>query len=147
MTVRPNRQSGVTLVELILSMVIISIALVGIFSVVNLTTQHSADPLVQHQAVSIAEAYLEEILLKSYSPGPGNTRADFDDVDDYHNLVDDGVQDQNGTPIETLRQYTVSVAVVAAAALPGDVEAKQITVSVSGPGVEAIRLVGYKADY
>lgn len=147
MTVRPNRQSGVTLVELILSMVIISIALVGIFSVVNLTTQHSADPLVQHQAVSIAEAYLEEILLKSYNPGPGDTRADFDDVDDYHNLVDDGVQDQNGAPIEALRQYTVSVTVVAAAALPGDVEAKQITVSVSGPGVEAIRLLGYKANY
>lgn len=147
MTARPKAHSGVTLVELILSMVIISIALVGILSVINLTVSHSADPVVQHQAVSIAEAYLEEILLQEYSGGVSANRADFDDVDDYHNLTDNGVHDQLGAAVAELSHYTVTVSVAPPAGLAGGVNAKQITVSVSGPGVANLSLVGYKADY
>ncbi|QPK65001.1 prepilin-type N-terminal cleavage/methylation domain-containing protein [Methylomonas sp. LL1] len=147
MTARLNRQAGVTLVELILSMVIISVALVGILSVMNLTVSHSADPVVQHQAVAIAESYLEEILLQHYSGGASSGRADFDDIDDYNNLLDNGVHDQNGTAIAGLSQYTISVSVSAPIAQEGGVNAKQISVSVSGPGVSGLTLVGYRADY
>jgi len=147
MTVRRNRQGGVTLVELILSMVIISIALVGIFSVINLTVSHSADPLVQHQAVAIAESYLEEILLQNYAGGASGSRADFDDVDDYNNLTDNGARDQTGTAVAELSHYTITVSVAAPASLAGGVNAKQITVNVSGPGVASLSLVGYRADY
>lgn len=147
MTARLNRQAGVTLVELILSMVIISVALVGILSVMNLTVSHGADPVVQHQAVAIAESYLEEILLQHYSGGASSGRADFDDIDDYNNLLDNGVHDQNGTAIAGLSQYTISVSVSAPIAQTGGVSAKQISVSVSGPGVSGLTLVGYKADY
>lgn len=147
MTARLNRQAGVTLVELILSMVIISVALVGILSVMNLTVSHSADPVVQHQAVAIAESYLEEILLQHYSGGASSGRADFDDIDDYNNLLDNGVHDQNGTAIAGLSQYTISVSVSAPIAQTGGVNAKQISVSLSGPGVSGLTLVGYRADY
>lgn len=142
-----KQQRGVTLVELVISMVIISIALVGIFSVINLTVSHSADPLVQQQAVAIAESYLEEVLLQAYSGGSSSLRSDFDDVDDYNGLSDNGVHDQHGTAIAGLSQYNVSVAVSAAMALSGGVTAKMVTVSVSGPGVSNLSLVGYKADY
>lgn len=147
MTARRNRQGGVTLVELILSMVIISIALAGIFSVINLTVSHSADPLVQHQAVAIAESYLEEILPRNYAGAASGSRADFDDVDDYNNLTDNGVHDQNGATVAGLAQYTVTVSVAAPATLADGVNAKKITVSVSGPGVAGLSLIGYKADY
>lgn len=70
-----QQQTGVTLIELILSMLIISIALLGVLSVINLTVSHSADPVVQHQAVAIAESYLEEILLQGYSGGSSSARA------------------------------------------------------------------------
>jgi len=87
MTVRHNKEAGVTLIELIISMVIISIALTGILTVMNLTVSHSADPVIQHQAVAIAESYLEEILLQSYAdPDAADgeaSRSLFDDVDDY----------------------------------------------------------------
>jgi len=43
-----HRQAGITLVELIISIVVISIALVGIFLVINLTTTTSANPVVQY---------------------------------------------------------------------------------------------------
>jgi MSHA pilin protein MshD len=147
MTARLKVQLGVTLIELILSMLIISIALVGIMSVVNFTVSRSADPVVQQQAVTIAESYLEEILLQNYSGGASSQRSDFDDVDDYQNLSDNGAHDQLGNAIDGLSQNTVSVAVATPMALAGGVNAKQITVSVSGPGISNLSLVGYKAEY
>lgn len=147
MTVRPSRQTGTTLVELVLSMLIVSIALVGIFSVINLTVSHSADPVVQHQAIAIAESYLEEILLQAYSGGASSDRANFDDVDDYNGLTDIGAHDQQGNAIPGLTQYTVGVSVSAPTVLTGGVNAKQVTITVSGPGVSGLSLVGYKANY
>lgn len=147
MTAPPDNQLGLTLVELILSMVIISIALVGIFSVMNLTIKHSADPMVQHQAVAIAESYLEEILLQAYSGGSSIQRADYDDVDDYHGLSDTGVHDQNGNSITGLSQYTITVSVSAPVTLTDGVNAKKITVTVADPNSTSINLVGYKTDY
>jgi MSHA pilin protein MshD len=144
-----SRQTGVTLIELIISMVVISISVVGIFSVMNLTVKHSADPLTENQAVAIAESYMEEILLQNYScSGTTQTvRANFNCVDDYNNLVNTGVQNQLGAAISGLSQYTVSVTVSAATTLTGSVSAKQITVSVTGPGMSNLSLVGYRAQY
>ncbi len=128
-------------------MVIISVAMAGILLVINYTTSRSADPVVQHQAVAIAESYLEEILLQAYSGGSSSARADYDDVDDYNGLSDNGAHDQQGNAVAGLTQYTVTVAVSAATALTGGVNAKQITVTVNGPGVSNLSLVGYRASY
>jgi len=143
-------QVGVTLVELILSMVIISIALTGVFTVMNLTVRHSADPIIQHQAVSIAESYLEEILLQSYvNPTGGYTgvdRSQFDDVDDYNGLSDTGVQDSLGNSVAILANYNVSVLVSTPVTLTDGILAKKITVSVSGIG-NTLKLIGYRVNY
>lgn len=147
MTARRKYQQGVTLVELILSMVIISIALIGILSVMNLTVAHSADPVVQHQAVAIAESYLEEILLQAYPHSASTNRADFDDVSDYNYLADTLVRDQQGNQISDLAQYRVSVTVSDPMTLTDGVKAKKISVNVSGPGVTSLTLTGYKAEY
>jgi MSHA pilin protein MshD len=142
-------QTGVTLVELILSMVIISIALTGIFSVINLTVSHSADPIVEHQALAIAESYLEEILLQAFTDPngteAGETRASYDDVSDYSGLSHADVQNQQGGPVSLLSAYKVSVAVVDQTVV--GLAAKEITVTVSGPGVSGLALVGYKFNY
>ena len=152
-TVRINShlQSGVTLVELILSMVIISIALTGVLTVMNQTVSHSADPMIQHQAMAIAESYLEEILVQAYDNNPtagysGTDRSQFDDVDDYNGLSDTGVHDHLGNVVATLAIYNVSVLVSNPITLTGGVLAKKVTVSVSGAGT-SLNLVGYRADY
>jgi MSHA pilin protein MshD len=151
MTVRLSCQEGVTLIELILSMVIISIALVGMFSVINLTVGHSADPVVNFQAIAIAESYMDEILLQSYNDpngtSTGETRASFDDVSDYNGLNDVGVHNQQGALISNLSRYTVAVVVSAPVALTGGVSAKEVTITVSGQGLPGLSLVGYKTDY
>lgn len=115
-------QHGVTLVELLLSIVIVAIAASAVLAALSATTGSSADPMVRRQATSIAEAYLEEILLKPFADPDGvdaeAVRVDFDDVDDYDGLTDAGARDQFGNPIATLGDYTVSVTVSSSAALP-----------------------------
>lgn len=56
-----SRARGLTLIELIVFIVIVSVALVGILSVLNMTVFRSADPMVRKQLLSIAESLLEEV--------------------------------------------------------------------------------------
>lgn len=56
-----RRESGLSLIELVMFIVIVSIAVTGVLMLMNLNTRHSVDPLLQKQAVAIAEALLEEV--------------------------------------------------------------------------------------
>jgi MSHA pilin protein MshD len=60
-------QRGISLIELIMFIVIVSTALAGILSVMNVTTRASADPLVHKQALAIAESLLEEVELMPFT--------------------------------------------------------------------------------
>lgn len=62
-----HKQRGVSLVELIMFIVIVSVALAGILLVMNKTTQGSADPIVHKQALAIAESLLEEVELMPFT--------------------------------------------------------------------------------
>ncbi len=61
------RCRGISLVELVVFIAIISTALAGILGVMSFTTRASADPLAQKQALAIAEAYLEEALAMPFT--------------------------------------------------------------------------------
>jgi MSHA pilin protein MshD len=63
----PRTQAGISLIELVMFMVIISVGLAGILSVMNVTTRASADPLLRKQAAAIAESLLEEIELHPFT--------------------------------------------------------------------------------
>lgn len=151
------RCAGATLVELVVSIVVISIGLAGVLLVMNRNVSSSGDPMVQHQAIAIAEAYLEEILAKEFTdpdggetggPEAGETRATYDDVNDYNGLVDTGARDQNNNAIAGLGGYTVSVSVVNQAwnGIPV-ADALLATVTVTGPGGVSITLSGYRTRY
>ena len=66
MCTRP-RQLGISLIELIMFIVIVSVAVAGILLVLNVTTKSSADPLVHKQALAIAESLLEEVELMPFT--------------------------------------------------------------------------------
>lgn len=130
-------QRGASLMELVLSIVIIGLALAGIIVVINRNVLSSADPMVQDQAVAIAEAYLDEILLKNFcdpgstctagTPFPGATcnlcpaaeldglgnrdRPNLDNVCDYNGVNDAGARDQTGALIAALAAYNVQATV------------------------------------
>jgi MSHA pilin protein MshD len=143
--------TGVTLVELLIAIVVVGIAASGVLLVMSYTTGHSADPMIQHQAVAIAEAYLEEALLQPYDDPDGVAvveadRSLFDDLDDY-NFVEVGARQQSSPAvlIPGLEAYTVTVAVTAE--VLNSVAAKRITVTVTNPGGVGLTLTGYRTDY
>ena len=137
-----GRETGTTLIELVVSIVIMSTVVTALMMVVARTSGSSADPLLRVQAIAIAESYMEEILAQSLldpsgsdSGGAeaGETRPVFDDVTDYNGLSDtSGALDQAGNPITGLEGYNVSVAVTDTP-LNGD-PAKLIEVVVSFDG-------------
>lgn len=60
-------QRGTSLIELIMFIVIVSVALAGILLVMNTVTRNSADPIIHKQALAIAEAMLEEVELMPFT--------------------------------------------------------------------------------
>lgn len=53
--------AGFTLVELVVFISIVSIAIAGVVGALSYTNRYSANPLVQKQAMAIAEALMQEI--------------------------------------------------------------------------------------
>lgn len=129
--------SGFTLIELIVSIVIISVAVGGIMLVFVVALTYSADPQQQQQALAIGEAYLDEILARAYADPDGSnlgeTRATFDNVGDYHGL-NQAPTDQNGNLIAGLGDYVVQVSISDTTLGPAGetVNARRIDVRVTG---------------
>lgn len=147
---------GVTLIELIIAIVVVSVALTGVLLVINYTTTHSVDALLQHQAVAIAEAYFEEISLKDFAdPDTGivcgsaeASRTLYDNVCDYNNLSQTGARDQFDQPITGLEGYAIAVS-IAPQALSGisAADALRVVVTVTDPVGSSLTLTGYRTRY
>jgi MSHA pilin protein MshD len=56
-----SKQRGISLIELIIFMIIISIAVTGVLLVMNRVTGQSADAVIRKQALAIAESVLAEV--------------------------------------------------------------------------------------
>jgi len=148
-----QRQRGVTLIELCVSIVVIAIAAGAVLGVLTRSAGRSADAMIMSQAVSVAEAYLEEITLKPFADPDGTDgetlRTDFDDVDDYNGLVDVGARDQFSNAPAALSRYTVTVTVTPSSALTNvpSVDAERVDVRVTYAPNVTVALSGYRTRY
>lgn len=173
----PDRQAGVTLVELIVFILVVSVAVAGVLGALSIATRSSADPLIQKQALAIAESLLEEVEMMPFTicdhddanaetalPGGCNslpeimgtegaeTRYDattpFDNVSDYDGFAMAGIVDTTGTAIPALAGYTATVD-VAEQALGGIAAAESllITVTVTGPANTTVTLQGFRTRF
>lgn len=172
-----KRQSGVSLIELIIFIVIVSTAVAGVLSVMNVTTQHSADPMLRKQAQAIAESLLEEIELQPFTycdpddanattatsatgcattpeamgPELGETRystPQFDNVNDYSSFTMTGINDITNTPVAGLAGYTASVAMTQDGASFGLATDAVLKIDVTvTAGNESLTLTGYRFRY
>lgn len=142
-----RRQSGINLIELLISIVIISIACTGVLLVFAQTVRFSADPMIQTQALAIAEAYLDEILARPVADpdgtNAGETRATFDNVQDYNGLNNAPPQAQDGT-VTDLAGYQVDVTVTPGVAVNG-VAMARVDVRVRYAPVVDFTLTGFRA--
>jgi len=64
---RTANQRGLSLIELIVAIVVIGTAVVGVLGAISLSARSSADPMIQKQALAIAEALLEEVQLQPFT--------------------------------------------------------------------------------
>ncbi|ASP37175.1 MSHA biogenesis protein MshD [Bacterioplanes sanyensis] len=157
-------QRGVTLVELVITIVIISIALVASIASFSVITGRSANAMVQSRALELGQLYLDEILARRFDEGSdptgippytgacritddGESRGQFDDVDDFHNLNDDppalidlpADTDYNG--------YVVDVRVSCDSGVGSNGDAKLITVTVTAPNGSQSRFSVYRGNF
>ena len=148
-----RRQHGVTLIELIVAITIVAIAVGGVLGAISAISSRSADAMVQQQAISIAQAYLDEILQRwVVDPGgtvPNSGRGSWDTVDKYNGLSDVGAHDQYGNAIASLAGYNVGVLVTTSGGLGGiaSAAARRIDVTVTHAPNVSVVLSGYRTDY
>ena len=145
-------QQGISLIELIMFIVIVSVALAGIMLVMNTTTRYSADPLLHKQALTIAESLLEEIELKGFTSGgySGADRSQFDDIFDYNGLGGAVTYANSSVAVTGLENYSISAVVAILPAAWGNIpaaSAAQITVTVTDPGGQSLEVTGYRVAH
>ena len=61
------RQRGISLIELIMFIIIVSIGVVALLAVFATTSRKSSDPVIQKQMLAIAESLLEEVQSKPFT--------------------------------------------------------------------------------
>ena len=139
-----RRQRGVSLIELIFFIVVVSVALAGVLAVMDQAARGSADPLVRKQAMALAESIMQEVEQKAFSDPDGvggeSSRAAFDDVDDFNGLGNAVFADLPAA----LSLYVIAISVTPATL--GTIAAKRIVVTVTR-GPESVQLTGYRTGY
>ncbi|WP_049723798.1 hypothetical protein [Gilvimarinus polysaccharolyticus] len=145
---------GISLVELIVFIVVISLALGGLLGVYQFSVVNSADPVKRLRMLQYAQARLDAVMALRYDentpaggvpacdsagalPCNNTTETDYDDVDDY-----DGVTDSPDTN-STFYSRTVAVELTSLNGLP----AKLIQVTVTTTDGESLTLAGYRVNF
>lgn len=177
-----RREVGFTLVEVLIAIVVMAIALSFLNAAFFPVAQRSADPVLQFKANQLAQSLFNEILNKSFDeqsdrqppwrrcqqsanaglaactnassfgPDGGETRSQYDDVDDYHGLT---LSDGNalGESVAGYYQgFSASVSVVYDGDYDdstddGNVQAKRITVTINTAQQQQFVYDAYRSNY
>lgn len=154
------RRLGLTMVEAVISIVIVSVMLVAALSAVGNSAR--ARRIIEDRTlgVMLAQDLLEEICRQNYADadlGPGSfglgsdevgdgTRERWEDVDDYHGWNGSPPENQCGVPVEGFTGWSRSVEVQWVSSsdpespVADEEMAKRITVLVYHLGAEVARL-------
>lgn len=127
---KPNAK-GFTLIELVIGIVLFSVAMVTIVSVIMPQTRQGIDPLWQVRAVTLAQSLFSEISSKAFDESStttsgrqacnngtsctessnmgadtGENRSNYDDIDDYHGLSLTGLEISNSSEASASTQVS-----------------------------------------
>lgn len=152
-------QRGITLIDLILVIVVVSLAIPPMVALLIQGTRQSTFGVTMTRANGLGSTLLEEIRSKRWDenggaasttlgPETGETRATYDDVDDFNGLNDSPPQDSLGNPAagSTGFRQQVTVCYVANTDLEtclgsGTSNYKRITVTVTEPEGRSTQVV------
>lgn len=169
------RQTGFTLIEIIIGIVIGSISLGLISTLIFPLIARSVEPMIQIRAAEYAQSMMEDVLAKRYDelsplggqpvcapcssslgtdPGDGGNRAGFNDVDDYNTFCmgNNLLQDVYGELLDENNEYGTdfrfNICVVYQGEIGASDSAKRITVTVTPPSVAtAVVISAYRGNY
>ena len=158
-----SRQEGFTFIEVVVFIVVTSIALVGVLALYQQATARSADTIVSKQAMEAGYAMLAEIQAMPFTycdlsdpvaatatspsscsspqgltPQSGKARgsltAPFNNVGDYGGYSETGIADINGNAVPSLGAYILVVS-LSSVAVAGvpSSDSVRIDVTVTGP--------------
>ena len=145
-----SRRGGFTLIEAVISMFIVSIMTVAVLNTLGSAAVADRMHAAQRCRPALAMQLMAEVLATRYVDGTdpvfgpetgeaGTSRANFDDVDDYHGWSSSPPEQRDGTAISGLTGWTRAVTVQYVS--PSDVGTvvganqglKRITVTVTDP--------------
>ncbi|WP_039913501.1 type IV pilus modification PilV family protein [Cellvibrio mixtus] len=137
-------ESGVSLIEMVVFIVVVSVAMAALVGVYRQASQRNVDPLIRTRALEAAQSRLDEILSLKYdemTPTGGvpactacnnTTDANMNDVDDYNGKVDTPYPGYNRTVTVTTNTST---------------QIKLIQVRVTTPSGDAVLLAAERANF
>lgn len=168
-------QGGFTLIETIIVIVLVGAMMAGMTSLFMNNIGNSHRPFLRERALAVAHAFMDEIQHKrwneatplgggcvnagaSCATGPaaiaigtdGDTRATYDDIDDYNGLSQTPPQNSAGVDMPGYGGFTVNVSVTQPAGVWNTIPAadvRLITVSVTSPGNETIAISAYRVNF
>ncbi len=173
---RVRRQSGFSLIETILVIVLLGVAVAGMAAMFLNNVSKSHEPYLRQRALAVATAFMDEILRKrwdnnsplgggcvntgtalcSSGPAPAGigseevSRSDWDDIDDFNAIGNQSPpQDSSGSAMPGYGGFTVSVTVSQPGAWNGvpAVDVKRIEVQVTSNNGETISLSAYRVNF
>jgi MSHA pilin protein MshD len=144
-----KKNIGVTLMEMIVFIVVVSIALTVLTAAYNQSVIKSSEPLIRQKSLNLAQAKMDEVMALKYDamtptggiPACNSTvvgaplcndtpDADMNDVDDFNNQTDEPYPGYQ-------RQVTVTTAI----------NRKLIQVRVTAPDSSSILLTAERANF
>jgi MSHA pilin protein MshD len=165
-----NKINGFSLIEMVITIVVIGIALTALTSSLFSGVGRNADPLWQAKATQLSQAYLDEILAMRYqedSPigggsvgscsingaetgsgigGGESSRSLFDDVDDYHGLSE-SADFLDTTTSSSYSGYGVSIEVECVGPTNASANnSKLIAITITSPTNQRLVFSVFRAD-
>ena len=163
---KSKKEKGFSLIELVITIVIIGIALVALSGTLFSAVGRNADPLWQAKATHLAQAYLDEILAMRYQentalgggavgscsidgPEEGTgvaNRSLYDDVDDYNGLTESADFLDTATT-SSYSGYTVSIEVKCRDHVDAISDhSKLIIITITSPTNQSLIFSAFRAD-
>jgi len=174
-TVGRRVQAGFTLIETILVVVLLGTMMAGMTSLFVESSRRSHEPYIRQKAIAIADAFMDEIIHKSWDDNtplgggcvdtgsggcPGGpvaaglaideaSRIDFDDIDDYNGIRNQTPpRDSADNSMATYDGYVVSVYVDQTGSWNSvpSADNKRIRIDVTSPTQETVTLTAYRVN-
>ena len=162
-----HSNKGFSLIELVITILVLGIAISALSRSLFTNVGRNADPLWQSKATQLAQAYLDEILAMRYADASplgggalgicnvdGNeadetSRSLYDDVDDYHGLNESGdfLDTAAGSDYSAYSVAIIVRCVDHTNSSPPGVSSKQIQLTITAPGSNALRFSAFRGDF